>query len=118
MVWHSKSGRPPYVMLVPLQEVVAEALGMTIHSQKVQGEYENLVNEFGTEFDVLLKTEIKKIELKSGERIAEGIEKNRKGDLVIKPGYDGVFGEVAIWEKEKDSGVEKGLKKEKQMSLF
>jgi PHP family Zn ribbon phosphoesterase len=34
--------------------------------------------------------------------VAEGIGKVRSGDIVIKPGYDGVFGEVTIWKEGED----------------
>ena len=45
----------------------------------------------------------------AGERIAEGIDKVRRGDLVIDPGYDGVFGVVKLWQEgEEKPLVDKG----------
>ena len=35
-------------------------------------------------------------------QIADGVKKVRSGDIVIDPGYDGVFGVVRIWKSEKD----------------
>lgn len=90
----------PYVMLVPLMEIISGALSVGVASQKVQGVYEQLVNTFGTEYNTLLKTPLTEIEKIAGEKVAEGIGKVRAGNIVIKPGYDGVFGEVAIWKKE------------------
>ena len=91
--------RPPFVMLVPLQEIIAEAIGSPVTSVKVQPVYERLVSEFDSEFSVLLQTSIANIARIAGERVAQGIDKVRRGDIVIEPGYDGVFGKVKIWRE-------------------
>ena len=36
----------------------------------------------------------------AGERIAEGIERVRRGDVYIESGYDGKFGNVSVWPDE------------------
>jgi uncharacterized protein (TIGR00375 family) len=103
--------RPPYVMLVPLVEILSESLKVGVSSQKVRNEYIRLTEELKSEFNVLIQAAIKEITKISGEKIAEGVKKVREGDLAIDPGYDGVFGTVKIWgEEEKES--------EKQMALF
>ena len=90
--------RPPYVMLVPLHEILAEALGVgNIYSVKVNEIYEKMVAELGTELEILLKTGTERIKALVGERVAEAVEKVRKGEIAINPGYDGVFGVVKIW---------------------
>ena len=89
--------RPSYVMLVPLLEIIAESLGMGPSSQKVQTTYGLLISSLGSEFKILLQTGIEEIRKVVGPRVAEGISKVRKGDIVIEPGYDGVFGKVKIW---------------------
>lgn len=94
--------RPPYIMMVPLLEILSESLSFGVASQKVHGVYEQLINAFGTEYNILLKTPVVEIEKIVGEKVAEGIDKVRAGNIVIEPGYDGVFGKVAIW-KEKES---------------
>ncbi len=89
--------RPPYVMTVPLQEIIAEAIGSPVASPKVGMVYERLATELGGEFSVLLQSSISSISRIAGERGAEGIDKVRRGDIVIEPGYDGIFGVVKIW---------------------
>lgn len=118
--WIRHEDRPPYAMLVPLQEILAESLGGLPASKNVQNEYEKLVNairDFGGfgEFEILLKTPIEQIAKVSGEKVAEGIKKVREGSIVVEPGYDGVFGIVKIWSF--DSAQDKAEDKE-QMSLF
>jgi len=106
----------PYVMLVPLLEIIAEAVNLGVESQKVIGLYELLINHFGSEFSVLLKTHLEDIEKVGGSRLREAVQKVRSGDIVIKPGYDGVFGTVKIWE-EKEKYMNKKLEVN-QDSLF
>lgn len=106
--------RPPYVKLVPLHEILAEALSTGVASKKVDELYEVLIKEFGSEFNVLLKTDTALIAQAAGERTAEGVAKVRKGEIVVKPGYDGVFGVVKIWPVD---GDENALQS-KQESLF
>lgn len=108
---HPEDARPPYASLVPLQEILAEALGSGVASQKVVDEYTKLTSHFGGEFSVLLKTPVEEIVTVSGEKVAEGILRVRTGEIVVDPGFDGVFGEVKIWG-------EREAEEEKQMSLF
>ena len=94
--------RPPYIMLVPLQEIIAECLGSPVASKKTQSIYIKLTDHFQGEFNVLLHATKEEIALVSGERIAVGITKVRKGDILIDPGYDGVFGVVKLWRNDEE----------------
>lgn len=95
--------RRPYVMLVPLIEIISEAQGVGIGSQQVAAVYDQLVNSFESEFKILLKTSIEDLKKVASPKIIEGIEKVRSGDIVIEPGYDGVFGKVKIWKENEDA---------------
>lgn len=108
--------RPPFVMLVPLQEIIAECIGSPVASPKVQMPYQRLTDELGGEFRVLLEASLPEITRVAGQRIAAGVDKVRRGDLVIDPGYDGVFGVVRLWRK----GEEKPLldASKEQLSMF
>ena len=106
--------RPPYFKVVPLLEILAESMGSTVSSQAVINRYEQLLEKFGSEFEVLLKTPIKFITQSFGEKIAEAIEKVRQGRIYVDPGYDGVFGVVKIWSLA-DARDEPA---KEQMSLF
>lgn len=94
--------RPPYVMLVPLHEILGEALSVGPASKKVDEMYETLIKEFGSEFNVLLKTSLDSIAKTGGARVSEAVKKVRSGDIYIDPGYDGTFGIVKIWPVAKD----------------
>ncbi len=110
--------RPPYVMLVPLMEILAEAFNIGVSSIRVKNEYENLTKNLASELEILTQTKLTEIEKLVGAKAAEGVEKVRKGDIVIDPGYDGVFGTVKIWKdgEKLKSALEK--KQGEQASLF
>jgi uncharacterized protein (TIGR00375 family) len=103
--------QPPYVKLVPLLEIVAESLGSTVMSMKSKDLYAKICRELDSELAILLKTPIDDIRQVGGEVLAEGIVKVRGGELSIDPGYDGIFGKVAIWtaEEKKENKLRKGV---------
>ncbi|MBL7073961.1 DNA helicase UvrD [candidate division KSB1 bacterium] len=100
----------PGVHLVPLQEIIAEALGLGVGTGGVDAEYRHLISRGGSEFKILL--DLSRVELAAftTPRIVEGIMRVREGRLTIVPGYDGVYGQVKIFEEEE--------MKPEQISLF
>src|ERR1035437_709128 len=92
---------PPFVKLVPLNEIVAESLHSTVSSQKVKTLFDELCVKFGSELNILLKTPVQDLEKEAGQRVAEGVDKVRRGNIVILPGFDGQYGIVKIWDDKK-----------------
>ena len=90
-------GRPPFKSLVGLQQIIAESVGRGVNTKGVQGRYMRMVEELGSELHILTAADVGDIEAVGGEGIAEGVERVRKGDIVIEPGYDGVYGKVSVW---------------------
>lgn len=97
--------KPPYVKIVPLQEIVSEMMKFPVASLKTQNIYETLVAKFNGEFNVLLHTKIRDIEKESNSLVATGILKMRKGDIEVVPGFDGNFGIVKIEAENKGKPV-------------
>ena len=102
----------PFKKLVELDKIIAQALDIkSRHSQKVQMAYNNLIKQGGNELNILLDINLQDLEKIADPAIAEGIKRVRDGRLIIKPGFDGQYGEIKIFnEKEK--------LKNKQTSLF
>ncbi|OGY30508.1 MAG: hypothetical protein A3F33_01405 [Candidatus Woykebacteria bacterium RIFCSPHIGHO2_12_FULL_43_10] len=97
-----KYSRPGFRRLVPLAEIVAEALGTaSVSTKKVIEQFDTLINNLGNEIDILLHAKREDIEKYSSARIAEGVEKVRIEDIVIDPGFDGLYGIVKIWPETK-----------------
>jgi uncharacterized protein (TIGR00375 family) len=108
--------RPPFVMLVPLQEIISECIGSPVASPKVQTPYRQLIDALGGEFNILLKADHGDIAKIAGERVAVGVDKVRTGDIVIDPGYDGVFGVVKLWREGEQKPLVDASKE--QLSIF
>lgn len=96
----TEKDRIPYRSVVPLIEVIAEALGVGAVSQQVRAEYKRLIEDFGSEFSVLLDVSLEDIAKSAGHPfIVEAIRRMREGKINIKPGYDGIFGTIQIFSE-------------------
>jgi len=102
----------PFKSLIPLEEIIADALGQGVGTLEVNKEYKNLIEKFGSEFEVLLNVQKEDLEKITLPEIAEGIYRVREGKVFIEPGYDGVYGKIRIFSK----GEQKTLSK--QGTLF
>ena len=89
----------PFKNLIPLNEIIGQALGISGMSKGVLKYYEGLIKNLGSELDILLDLDEKEIEQYSLPEIAQGVIKMRKGDVSIEPGYDGVYGKIKIDSK-------------------
>ena len=88
----------PYYSLVPLAEVIAEALGFGVSSKAVDMEYQRLIQGLGNEFSILMDAPLPGIEQKSSRLVGEGIDRMRSGNIHVAPGYDGEYGKIKIFE--------------------
>jgi len=103
----------PFKNLIPLNEIIAESLGVSTAGKEVGRHYDNLIKNLGDEFKVLLESERKDIEKESLPEIAEGIIRVREGKVFIEPGYDGIYGKIKIFP-----GGKKSEKSYPQKTLF
>lgn len=103
----------PFKKLVPLDEIIAGALGTKIGTKQGEQEYKKLIQAFGNELTILLEVPEVNLQEVTVSRIAEGIMRVREGKVRVNPGYDGVYGSVRIFEDE-----EGGANLETQATLF
>ena len=89
----------PFKSLIPLEELIAESLGVGVGTKEVEREYKNLIEKFGNEFEILLNSSCQDLQGQSRPEIVEGIKRLREGKLFIEPGYDGVYGKIRIFSK-------------------
>ena len=103
----------PYKNLIPLDEIIAEAKGIAKDSLSIERDYRSIVSKFGNEFEVLMKVPEEELRKNLAFRIAEGIMRMRQGKINIRPGFDGEYGKISIFDAE-----EKKPKDNQQLSLF
>lgn len=86
----------PFRHVVPLKELIADAFGKRPQAKAVILEYEKMIKS-ASEFAILLDlTENKLLEFASPE-ITSGILRMRAGNVSVRPGYDGVYGEIHVY---------------------
>lgn len=110
------AGAPTYRSLVPLDEIIADSLGMGVGSKAVQLLRQALLSGGANELQVLLETPIETIEQLSSPIVAEGVRRVRASELHIEPGYDGQFGTVHVFTPEERQNF--GSQSSEQVSLF
>ncbi len=91
-----------FYSLIPLHELISILYETPMASKKSWGIYNNLIEKFGNELNLLMnvsKEEFLKKEI--DEKLADLILKSREGKMKVKPGYDGEYGKVLLEEREK-----------------
>ena len=104
---------PYYIKILPLHELISAVYGVKqFTSKKVIDIYNILIKNFNTEYNILLDVPEEKLKTVIDEKLARVIILNRMNKLKINPGYDGVYGEIVLDDKEKV------LKKNKSLGDF
>jgi len=92
-------GAVDFVHLLPLSEIIATVLGVDSPStQHVWSIYNQLIGKFGDEYTVLIDASKEALNSVVNEKIAEAIIRVRQGQAKVVPGYDGVYGQLVIFE--------------------
>lgn len=99
--------RVGYKNLVPLPEILADTFACGAGTKRVQDEYRNLIKRLGSEFYILLHCDLKEIEAVSTKPVATAVDRVRRGEIYIQPGYDGVFGVVKVFRDDEPRGRSK-----------
>ncbi|MFH1455354.1 MAG: endonuclease Q family protein [archaeon] len=85
-----------FYKLIPLSELISLVVQKGITTKTVSLEFDKLLNNFNNEFNILLNVSKEDLQKVVTPRLADIIIKNREGKLKVKPGYDGVYGEVQL----------------------
>ena len=88
----------PYKSIVPLSEILADVFVCGVNTKRVVETYNILLKSFPNEFFILLEADLTKIADVAGKDIAEAISRVRSGNIFVKPGFDGVFGVVKVFQ--------------------
>lgn len=94
----------PSIHLIPLEEIIAEAVGYRIGTKAVETEYDRLIEKGGSEFHILLDATPEELATFVPPNVREGILRMRKGKVSIIPGHDGVYGKISLFPEKKEEG--------------
>jgi len=98
-------GAIPFKRLMPLAELIAKQIGIKqLYSKSVFSKYMGVVNSFKSEFNVLLNESEKSLSEFLDKKLVDVIIKNREGKILVKPGYDGVYGEPILEKSQSQLG--------------
>jgi len=103
----------PSIHLIPLEEIIADAMGVRVGTKSVENEYERLIEGGGSEFQILLDATPEELASFVPPKILEGIVRMRQGKVSIIPGHDGEYGKITLFPEKKDEGEPK-----EQLKLF
>jgi len=103
----------PSVHLIPLDEVIAEALGKGPATKGVQLLWDRLVEVGKNEMNILMFMPEVALNEIAGARVAEAIMRMRRGDVHAIAGYDGIYGRIKIFGDENKEKTQ-----ENQLSLI
>lgn len=93
-----RQNKKPFEYQVPLPEVIATSLGKTAASKIVQQQYESMLQKLGPEFEILREIPLEEIQKQADTLVAEGIRRLRAGQVSRKPGYDGEYGKIRLFD--------------------
>jgi len=110
-------GEIGYMHLLPLSEIIATVLGASYPSTtKVWDAYNKLSKEFNNEYNVLIDAPKEEMTRVVDSKIAEAIIRVREGKVKVIPGYDGVYGQLVIFQETREE-KEKPIEKASQRSI-
>jgi uncharacterized protein (TIGR00375 family) len=107
------SGSSRHKNLIPLNEIIAQAMEKTAECRSVWECYFRFIREFGDEHTILTKVPIDRLAKISPDRTSLGIARMRGGQVNIQPGHDGTYGTISLFDDEDMEAGGPG-----QMTLF
>jgi uncharacterized protein (TIGR00375 family) len=90
----------PFKNLIPLNEIIAQAISKTSECKSVWDIYFRFIHEFGNEHKILTEVPVEDLRQLMPERVSLGVERMRKRKVKIIPGHDGCYGKINLFEKE------------------
>ena len=97
---HQPENASGYKHLLPLSEIITSVLGVSYPSvQKVWEIYNTLIAKFGDEYTVLIDAPLQEMQNIADPRVAEAIIRVREEKAKVIPGYDGVYGQLSLFEE-------------------
>jgi PHP family Zn ribbon phosphoesterase len=102
---------------LPLHEIIKTVLGVSSPAtKKVWAVYNSLIEKFGNEYSVLIDVTQEEMSKVVDPKIAEAVVRVREEKAHVIPGYDGVYGELVLFDEKPPEDTPDGSEKPKQKS--
>jgi uncharacterized protein (TIGR00375 family) len=86
-----------FFTLLPLHEIISMYTGTSMNTKKVWEIYNRFIEFFKDEINVLIYvSEEEMLNKEFDKKLVDLVMKNRRGEIRVKPGYDGVYGEAIL----------------------
>ncbi len=95
------AGAPDVCSLIPLQEILAELLGVGQGTKTVMAKYLQLIQTFGSELTILIETPVAELLSADVPFLGEAIIRVRQNQVQRKAGFDGEFGTIKVYREDK-----------------
>jgi DNA helicase-2/ATP-dependent DNA helicase PcrA len=90
--------RAPYFSIVQLKDILSEIFRVGPNSKKVKQAYQATLDKLGPEFNILQNLDTVAIEQAGISLLPEAVERMRRQEISVIPGYDGQYGRVQIFK--------------------
>jgi len=101
------AGAANFASMIPLKEILSEVVGVGPTSKKVNTLYMRLIKEFGNELDILQRVPAEDLNRHSCY-LGEGLTRMREGNVIRKPGFDGEFGVISVFNDKERAQIKNG----------
>ncbi len=88
----------PYFSMVQLTDILSEIFQVGPASKKVKQAYQTALEKLGSEFNILQNLDGAAIEQAGISLLSEAVERMRRREITVIPGYDGQYGRVLIFK--------------------
>lgn len=95
------ASRPGFKYIIPLHELISLHLKKGIATKAVWSMYYAILKLGKNEYDILLNVPEDRLAEIQDDKMVELIMQNRRGDILVEPGYDGVYGKPVFGKKPK-----------------
>ncbi|MDH3877226.1 MAG: UvrD-helicase domain-containing protein, partial [Desulfobacterales bacterium] len=89
----------PYFNIIQLKDILSEIFRVGPNSKKVQQAYRVVLDRLGSEFNILQNLDTIAIEQAGISLLPEAVERMRRQEINVIPGFDGQYGRIQIFKE-------------------
>ncbi len=88
----------PYFSIIQLKDILSEIFQVGPNSKRVTQAYQSALEKLGSEFNILQNLDSAAIERAGISLLPEAVERMRRQEINVIPGFDGQYGRVQIFK--------------------